>query len=59
MNRFIACSICFANADSSLLDAARLGVIIMATVTVGVLGAFARFVVRVSRLAAEPETQAE
>jgi hypothetical protein len=46
----IACTICFANADSPLLDAARLGVLMMAAVTSSVLVAFACWFRRLARL---------
>jgi hypothetical protein len=46
----IACTVCFANADSPLLDAARLGVLMLAAVTSSVLVAFACWVKRLARL---------
>jgi hypothetical protein len=52
----VACAICFGNADSPLLDAARIGVLTMVGVTVCVLGGFARWFVRLSRLARERES---
>ena len=44
-----ACTICFAGVDSPMLDAARLGVLAMASITIGVLGAFAAWFVRLAR----------
>jgi hypothetical protein len=49
----VACTVCFANADSPLLDAARLGVLLMVFVTSGVLVAFARWFRRLARLSAQ------
>jgi hypothetical protein len=46
----LSCRICFANADSPLLDAARLGVLVMGGVTLCVLGAFARWFAKLARL---------
>ena len=46
-----ACPICFGGDGSPLLDAARLGVLTMALVTVGVLAAFARWFLRLRALA--------
>jgi hypothetical protein len=51
----VACAICFANADAPLLDAARIGVLMMAGVTSCVLVAFARWFRRLARLASEHE----
>ena len=45
-----ACPICFGGDGSPLLDAARLGVLTMALVTVGVLAAFARWMLRLRAL---------
>ncbi|MEP6917277.1 MAG: hypothetical protein ABJC89_16620, partial [Acidobacteriota bacterium] len=45
-----ACPICFGAADSPLLDAARIGVIAMAGVTLIVLSAFARWFLKLRRL---------
>jgi hypothetical protein len=45
----VACAICFANADSPLLDAARIGVLVMIGVTVAVLALFARFFLRLAK----------
>lgn len=45
----VACAICFGNADGPLLDAARLGVLVMVGVTVVVLALFARFFLRISK----------
>jgi hypothetical protein len=44
-----ACAICFGAADSPLLDAARLGVLVMVGVTCTMLGAFGLFFIRVAR----------
>jgi hypothetical protein len=52
-----ACPVCFQGVESPLLDAARAGVITMALVLVGVLGAFGRWFVRLARL--EARTSAE
>ena len=49
----IACTACFANADSPLLDAARLGVLLLAAVTSGVLFAFACWFRRLARLSSQ------
>jgi hypothetical protein len=45
----VACAICFGAADSPLLDAARLGVLVMVGVTCTMLGAFGLFFIRVAR----------
>jgi hypothetical protein len=45
----VACAVCFGAADGPLLDAARLGVVVMVAVTVGVLTAFGAFFIRISR----------
>jgi hypothetical protein len=45
----IACTICLSNADSPLLDAARIGVLVMVAVTCGVLAAFGRWVATLAR----------
>ena len=45
----LACSICFGAADGPLLDAARLGVLVMVGVTCAVLVLFARFFLRIAR----------
>ena len=47
------CPICFGNVESPLLDSARLGVLVMAAVTVCVLAAFGTWFVRLARLEAE------
>lgn len=52
----LACTICFGNADSPLLDAARIGVLTMAGVTICVLAGVARWVVRLARLSREHES---
>jgi hypothetical protein len=45
----IACSICFGAADGPMLDAARLGVLVMVGVTCAVLVLFGRFFLRTAR----------
>jgi hypothetical protein len=45
----LACSICFGAADGPMLDAARLGVLVMAGVTLAMLTAFGMFFVRIAR----------
>jgi len=45
----IACAVCFGAADGPMLDAARLGVLVMAGVTCAMLGAFGVFFVRIAR----------
>ena len=45
-----ACPICFGATDSPLVDAARLGVLAMAAVTIGVLTAFGAWFVRLAKL---------
>ena len=45
-----ACAICFGAADSSLLDAARAGVLVMVGITLLVLGGFARWFLVLRRL---------
>ena len=51
-----ACPICFGAGDSALLHGARLGVVAMAAVTVGVLAAFGRWFLKLRRLQEGPET---
>ena len=48
----VACAVCFGAADGPMLDAARLGVLVMAGFTVAMLTAFGMFFVRISRRAA-------
>lgn len=48
-----ACPICSGATESPLLDSARLGVLAMAGVTAGVLGAFAAWFLRLAKLEAE------
>jgi hypothetical protein len=48
----VACAVCFGAADGPMLDAARLGVLVMAGFTVAMLTAFGMFFVRLSRRAA-------
>lgn len=45
-----ACPICFDGVESALLDSARIGVLAMGMVTVGVLGAFGTWFLRLARL---------
>ena len=45
----VACAVCFGPADSPLLDAARLGVLVMVGVTCTMLGAFGLFFLRIAR----------
>jgi hypothetical protein len=45
----LACTVCFGAADGPLIDAARVGVLVMVAVTCGMLAAFAAFFVRVAR----------
>jgi hypothetical protein len=45
----IACAVCFGAADGPMLDAARVGVLVMAGVTCVMLAAFGTFFVRVAR----------
>ena len=45
----VACAVCLGNAGGPLLDAARLGVLVMAGVTCGVLALFARFFLRLRK----------
>jgi len=45
----VACSICFGAADGPLLDAARIGVLVMVGVTCAVLALFARFFLRLAK----------
>jgi hypothetical protein len=51
-----ACPICFGAVESPLLDAARIGVLTMAAVTLCVLGAFGAWFVRLARLQAQQST---
>ena len=48
-----ACPICFGAVESPLLDSARLGVLAMAGVTIGVLGAFGAWFLRLAKLESE------
>jgi hypothetical protein len=48
-----ACTICFGNVESPMLDSARLGVLAMAALTVCVLAAFGTWFVKLARLEAE------
>ena len=54
-----ACPVCFQGVESPLLDSARAGVIAMAVVLVGVLGAFGRWFVRLARLDARTSSEEE
>ncbi len=49
----LACTVCFGAADGALLTAARVGVLVMAGVTCGVLAAFAAFFLRLKKGAAK------
>ena len=51
---FVACAVCFGAADGPLLTAARVGVLVMAGVTVAVLGALARFFLRLAKRGNSP-----
>jgi len=48
-DQLIACTVCLGGADGPMLDAARLGVLVMAGVTCAMLGAFGVFFVRIAR----------
>jgi hypothetical protein len=48
----MACPVCFQNVESEMLDAARLGVLALVAVTVGMLVAFGRWFLKLRRLAA-------
>jgi hypothetical protein len=52
-----ACPICFGNTESPLLDAARLGVLAMAGMTIGVLGVFGAWFIRLAKLESTASTQ--
>ncbi|MEO6237067.1 MAG: hypothetical protein ABIQ52_08710 [Vicinamibacterales bacterium] len=52
----VACAVCFGAADGPLLDAARLGVLVMAGFTAAMLTAFATFFLRVARRSASSES---
>jgi hypothetical protein len=54
-----ACTICFAGVDSPLLDAARIGVLTMAAITISVLAAFSVWFVRLARLERDRESAIE
>jgi hypothetical protein len=45
----VACSICFGLADGPMLDAARVGALVMAGFTTAMLTAFGVFFVRIAR----------
>jgi len=45
----VACAICFGAVHGPLLDAARLGVLVMVAVTCTVLALFARFFLRIAK----------
>jgi hypothetical protein len=45
----IACTVCFGAADGALITSARLGVLVMASVTCAVLSLFAAFFLRIAR----------
>lgn len=44
-----ACTVCFGAADGPLLTSARVGVLVMAGVTVAMLTAFGVFFIRIAR----------
>jgi len=46
---FAACAVCFGAADGPMLDAARVGVLVMAGVTCVMLAAFGVFFARIAR----------
>lgn len=48
----VACAVCFGTADGPMIDAARVGVMVMAGMTCAMLAAFGVFFVRVARRAA-------
>jgi hypothetical protein len=50
----LACSVCFGAADGPMLTAARVGVLVMAGVTAGMLGAFGVFFVRLAKKGGSP-----
>ena len=54
----LACAVCFGAADGPMLDAARVGVLVMAGFTCGMLAAFGVFFVRLSRRARQGEHDA-
>jgi hypothetical protein len=45
----LACAVCFGAAHGPLLDAARVGVLVMVAVTCAVLALFARFFLRIAK----------
>lgn len=45
----LACAVCFGTADGPLLDAARLGVLVMVGVTCTVLAVLGRFFLRLAK----------
>jgi hypothetical protein len=45
----VACAVCFGAADGPMLDAARLGVLVMVGFTTAMLTAFGVFFVRIAR----------
>jgi hypothetical protein len=45
----VACTVCFGAADGPLLTSARLGVLVMAGITVAMLAAFGVFFIRIAR----------
>ena len=47
----VACAVCFGVADGPMLDAARLGVLVMAGFTTAMLVAFGLFFARIARRA--------
>lgn len=47
----LACPVCFGQSDAPMAKAMNLGIILMLVVVVGVLGAFASFIVALARRA--------
>ena len=45
----MACPVCFGAADATVRESMNLGIFVLLGVTVGVLGAFARFFVNLAR----------
>jgi hypothetical protein len=45
----VACTVCFGAADGPLLTSARIGVLVMAGITVTMLAAFGVFFIRIAR----------
>jgi hypothetical protein len=45
----MACPVCFGAADATVRESMNLGIFVLLGVTLGVLGAFARFIVNLAR----------